>query len=132
MRSDCEFNDHHRCIVHLSESTNTRPVARLCSEAVKPLEAQGEIDSERIRGLQANLKDALHQVSELQRKLADEEDATFKVIAERDHWEEVLGRLAHAAGCQEEGSNLHEHGECIGERIRALQSQVERTRKDGA
>ncbi len=41
----------------------------------------------------------------------------LEVIDERDHWEEVIGQLAADAGCPREWSSLHEHGECIKEKI---------------
>lgn len=50
------------------------------------------------------------------------DSAMLAVIDERDKWEEKLGDLAVLAGCEEEWSNLHEHGDCIAEEIHRLRS----------
>jgi hypothetical protein len=46
----------------------------------------------------------------------------LQVNDQRDHWEEVIGNLAVLAGCEEEWSNLHEHGDCIAEEIHRLRA----------
>lgn len=56
---------------------------------------------------------ALLQVRELQKQLTDEEASHAETMAERDRWEEILSDLAAEAGCKEEWSNLHAHGDCI-------------------
>lgn len=51
---------------------------------------------------------------------ADFEDA----MEDRDRYEEMLGNLASEAGCNEEWSNLHEHGNCISEGIQSMQKKI--------
>jgi hypothetical protein len=53
---------------------------------------------------------------------ADEEDrAHEKTIAQRDHFEGEIGRLAERIGCEQEWSNMHAHACCIDDAIDALE-----------
>lgn len=50
------------------------------------------------------------------------EKEMLEVIDQRDKWEEKIGDLAALAGCREEWSSVHEHGDCIEEAIHELRA----------
>lgn len=64
-------------------------------------------------GLRRKVYELELQVSKLQEKLDVEDAAHDQTIMERDGFEETLTQLAADAGCTEEWSNLHAHGDCI-------------------
>ena len=57
------------------------------------------------------------QVEALKKQLAQEDHDHEQTVGERDHWEEVLTDLAEAAGCEQEWTSAHEHGDCIKDRL---------------
>lgn len=77
------------------------------------MEASHRVNLQALNSCRERLEAALLQVGELQKKLAEEEAAHEKTMIERDGWEEALTQLAADAGCTEEWSNLHAHGDCI-------------------
>lgn len=75
-------------------------------EAITPASLKSALLENEVRELRL-------QVEDLKKKLADEEKAHEHTMDERDAFEEVISGLAEDAGCEEEWSNLHAHGDCI-------------------
>ncbi len=76
----------------------------------------------------AGLRRAL-AASEEARKAAERDacgEACENAVAARDQYAEALTNAAAAVGCEEEWSNLHEHGDCILNGIAALQADRDR------
>lgn len=67
--------------------------------------------------------------AQLKKQAEEEERSCLQVIDERDHWEEVIEKLAESAGCKEEWSSSHEHGNCIHEALGNLETENAQLRK---
>jgi hypothetical protein len=59
------------------------------------------------------------------RAAADAERHNAQTIAQRDYFEDQIGRLAARVGCEEEWSNVHAHACCIDDAIDALEKRAE-------
>lgn len=65
------------------------------------------------------------RIADLERRLADSDDAHGDTIAERDRMEEWAEELHAALGCEHEASNLHNYFACIRHNALALLSHYE-------
>lgn len=65
----------------------------------------------------------------LKAALEKEEREHLETIQQRDHFEDILTNLADVAGCEQEWTNLHEHGECIEAKIQSSQDACVRCGK---
>jgi hypothetical protein len=60
------------------------------------------------------------------------ERGSEQTIAQRDYFEDQIGRLAARVGCEEEWTNLHAHACCIDDGIAALERRAEAAEAEAA
>lgn len=71
----------------------------------------------------------LRRIADNMRDVAPAPSLPDTDLEDRDRAEDMLGKLAALAGCKEEWSNLHYHGECIAEVLRQRDTDREALRK---